>query len=115
MASKRSQGLDREPSKVLLTDYAETFLDENILLERTLARMVEAFQLLGAYPFVGSDYSPDYRAARPPFPCRHSHVSDTPFTLHYIVDEGVRMVTVFDVEWSAGDPKRRFRHPQFGL
>lgn len=109
MTPRRSQELDHAPFEVLLTDYAETFLDENVLLERTLSRIEEAIQLLGAYPFAGSDYCPDYPAARPPFPCRHLHVSDTPFTLYYLVDEGTHTVTIFDVEWSSGDPRKRFR------
>ncbi|MGN0287420.1 MAG: hypothetical protein ACI4B6_07110 [Atopobiaceae bacterium] len=110
MISGRSEELERGPFDVLLSDWAETFLGENVLLERTLIRIAEALQLLGAYPFAGSDYCPDYPAARPPFPCRHMHVSDTPFTLYYVVDEDARTVTVFDVEWSSGDPSMRFRN-----
>lgn len=94
--------------EVLLTQRAESFLLENVTLERVMRRIEETVELLGAYPLIGKAYDPSYPAARPPFPCRFLQVSDTPFTLYYLFDEEAGVVTVFDVVWSAGDPRRRF-------
>ena len=73
--------------EVLLTQHAESFLLENVTLERVMRRIEETVELLGG---------------------RFLQVSDTPFTLYYLFDEEAGVVTVFDVEWSAGDPQRRF-------
>lgn len=94
--------------EVLLTGYAEEFLAENVRGARVLARVEDVLSLLADYPRLGPAYDSDYTAARPPFPCRRLPVSDTPFTLYYTVDDDAHAVTVFDVEWSGGDPTRRF-------
>lgn len=91
-----------------LTQYAEDFLAANVTTERVLLKIEEVANLIAAYPNAGVSYNPDYVAARPPFPCRYFPVGDTPFTLYYIKDDGKEKVVVFDVEWSAGDPRRRF-------
>lgn len=94
--------------RVELTEYAEQFISENVLTERVLGRFDDAVEMLAAYPYAGPAYAPTYPAATPPFPCRYYPLSDTPFTLYYLVDEERELVVVFDVEWSAGDPARRF-------
>lgn len=91
-----------------LTQYAEDFLTENVTTERVLAKIEEATDLIAAYPSAGVFYNPDYQAAVPPFACRYFPVSDTPFTLYYIKDDDEQKVVIFDIEWSAGDPRRRF-------
>ncbi|WP_130812361.1 type II toxin-antitoxin system RelE/ParE family toxin [Olsenella sp. Marseille-P4559] len=96
------------PSGVLLTQHAEVFLLENATLERVMRRIEETVELLGAYPLVGRAYDPSYPAACTPFSCRFLQVSDTPFTLCYLFDDEFGVVTVFDIEWSAGDPRCRF-------
>lgn len=91
-----------------LSAYAEAFVLRNVTSERVLARIESAVEMLREYPEAGPAYSPDYPAARPPFPCRYLPLSDTPFTLFYLVDTERQAVTVFDIEWSAGDPRHRF-------
>ncbi len=95
--------------KVELTDSAELFLLENVSREETLARIERSVEMLAEFPFAGPEYLPDYPAATPPFPCRYLPLSGTPFTLYYLVDEQRSLVQVIDIEWSAGNPKKRFR------
>ena len=75
--------------------------------ERVLARIETYSELLADYPYLGAIYDPDYPAARPPLPCRHIRIPDTPFTLFYSVDEAAEEVDVFYVDFSAGDPRGR--------
>ena len=91
-----------------LTEYAEAFILENVTSERVLARIEGSVEMLREYPEAGALYSPDYPVAQPPFPCRYLPLSDTPFTLYYLVDAESQTVTVFDIEWTAGNPRRRF-------
>ena len=95
--------------KVELTNSVEPFILENVGREETLARIEQSVGMLAEFPFAGPEYLPDYPAATPPFPCRHLPLSGTPFTLYYLVDEQRSLVQVIDIEWSAGDPKKRFR------
>lgn len=94
--------------QVELTEYAEAFIMENISTERVFRRIEQAAQMLAAYPSAGAAYAPAYPAATPPFPCRYLPLADTPFTLYYTKDDEAEIVTIFDIEWSAGDPCRRF-------
>ncbi len=94
--------------KVELTDSVELFLLENVSREETLARIEQSVGMLAEFPFAGPEYRPDYPAATPPFPCRYLPLSDTPFTLYYLIDVQRALVQVIDIEWSAGDPKKRF-------
>ena len=94
--------------EVRLTDWALRFIQENVSVESTFSRFEWAVEILGEFPSFGHDYSPSYPAARPPFPCRCLSLSDTPFTLYYVVDSEAECVTIFDIEWSAGDPAKRF-------
>ena len=93
---------------VELTDYAESFLLDNVTSERVLERIERSVEMLAEYPEAGPSYNPDYAAARSPFPCRYLPLSGTPFTLYYLTDDEAQMVTVFDIEWTAGDPRARF-------
>ena len=78
-------------------------------LMRGYADVLEwAVEMLSAFPSLGPVYDPEYIAARPPFPCRYLPLPDTPFTLYYTVDEAALRVTIIDIEWSAGDPRKRF-------
>ncbi len=93
--------------EVLLTQSAEEFVEKNVTSERVLARIERACDLLADYPDMGTPYQASYPAAQPPFPCRTLALPDTPFTLYYLHDD--EQVVVFSIEWSAGDPKKRFR------
>lgn len=93
---------------VEITDYAADFIEQNVALESVLRRFEWAVEMLSAFPSLGSVYDPEYIAARPPFPCRCLPLPDTPFTLYYTVDEAALRVTIIDIEWSAGDPRKRF-------
>ncbi len=95
--------------KVELTNSAELFLLENVTREETLARIEGSVRMLAEFPLAGPEYRPDYPAATPPFPCRYLPLPGTPFTLYYLVDETRSLVQVIDIEWTAGDPRRRFR------
>ena len=94
--------------KVELTDSVELFLLENVNREETLARIEQSVGMLAEFPFAEPEYRPDYPAATPPFPCRYLPLSGTPFTLYYLIDEQRALVQVIDIEWSAGNPKKRF-------
>lgn len=93
---------------VEITDYAANFIEQNVALESVLRRFEWAVEMLSTFPFLGSVYDPEYITARPPFPCRYLPLPDTPFTLHYTVDETALCVTIIDIEWPAGDPRKRF-------
>ena len=93
---------------VKIAEYAETFILENVTSERVLRRIEDVAEMLGEYPSAVPQYNPDYAAARPPFPCRFLPLPDTPFTLYYLKDDDAREVIIFDIEWTAGDPRRRF-------
>lgn len=94
--------------RLLITDGAKEFIRANVSKERVLEKIEDSMGLLAEYPGAGPAYMPSYAAALPPFPCRYFPVSDTPFTLYYVLDEDAETVTVIDIEWSAGDPKKRF-------
>ena len=94
--------------KVELTDSVELFLLENVTREETLARIEQSVGMLAEFPFAGPEYRPDHPAATPPFPCRYLPLSGTPFTLYYLIDVQRSLVQAIDIEWSAGDPKKRF-------
>lgn len=94
--------------KVEITDYAADFIEQNVALESVMRRFEWAVEMLSAFPSLGPVYDPEYIAARPPFPCRYLPLPDTPFTLYYTVDEAALRVTIIDIEWSAGDPRKRF-------
>lgn len=94
---------------VQLGESAERFILDNVSFETTLGHIEQCCQLLSEFPDVGSPYEPTYPAAVPPFACRSIRVPDTPFTLYYLKDDQRHTVVVFAVEWSAGDPKKRFR------
>lgn len=94
--------------EVKITDYAADFIAENVALESVLERFEWAVEMLSAFPSLGPVYDPEYIAARPPFPCRYLPLPDTPFTLYYTLDNQAHEVTIIDVEWSAGDPRKRF-------
>lgn len=93
---------------VRMTEYARLFIENNVMSESMLARFDWAIEILGTFPSFGPAYEPDYPAARPPFPCRYLPLSDAPFTLYYIKDDDAETLTIIDVEWSAGDPRKRF-------
>ena len=94
--------------RVLFANSALTFIEDHVYSERVLARIETYAELLADYPYLGAIYDPDYPAARPPLPCRHIRIPDTPFTLFYSVDEAAEEVDVFYVDFSAGDPRGRF-------
>lgn len=95
------------PHEVVLTQSAEEFIQENVWSEQVLSRIERACALLADYPDMGTPYQPEYAAAWPPVPCRYLALPDTPFTLYYTHDQ--ELVTVLSLEWSAGNPKGRFR------
>ena len=84
---------------------ALSFVEEHVYSERVLARVETYTELLADYPYLGATYALDYPAARPPLPCRHIDIPDTPFTLFYSVNEAEQEVEVFYVDFSAGDPR----------
>ena len=96
------------PCTVEVTEYAETFIEEHVTSLRVYERIVDCMRLIGDYPQIGRTYDPEYEAARPPFPCRHLPVSDTPFTLYYTYNVETNVATVICIAFSAGDPMRRF-------
>lgn len=104
-AKKRAGSVDYT---VEITDYAAAFIEENVALESVLKRFGWAVDMLSVFPSLGPVYDPEYIAARPPFPCRYLPLPDTPFTLYYTVDDATARVIIIDVEWSAGDPRKRF-------
>ena len=73
---------------VELTEYAESFLLDNVTSERVLERIERSVEMLAEYPEAGPSYNP--------------------FTLYYLTDDEAQLVTVFDIEWTAGDPRARF-------
>lgn len=93
---------------VKLANSVLTFIEEHVYSERVLARIETYTELLADYPYLGAVYDPDYPAARPPIPCRHLTIPDTPFTLFYAVNEAAQEVDVFYIDFSAGDPRARF-------
>lgn len=93
---------------VRMTECAKRFIEGNVGTKSMLARFEWAVEILGTFPSFGPSYEPDYAAARPPFPCRYLPLPETPFTLYYIKDDDAEVVTIIDIEWSAGDPKKRF-------
>lgn len=93
---------------VRLTEYAEGLLTEWITSERVFEKVEHTADLLAQYPALGHAYDPRCAAAAPPFPCRCIAVSDTPFTLYYLIDGDAQTVTIISIEWSAGDPAKRF-------
>lgn len=95
---------------VLFAKSVLAFIDEHVVSERVFAR-IEAYEdLLASYPYLGSVYDPEYEAARPPIPCRHISIPDTPFTLYYVVDDERQTVTVFYIDFAAANPTERFRY-----
>lgn len=96
------------PYAVEMSDWALDFIDKHVTRETVFARIEWAIDILGEYPAFGPSYEPGYAAARPPFPCRYLPLSDTPFTLYYVKDDESKKVTIIDIEWSAGDPLKRF-------
>lgn len=96
------------PWKVEITAHALEFIDESVTHPAALASIERAVEMLSAFPRMGAVYEPEYIAARPPFSCRSLPLPDTPFTLYYCLQEEHGTVIVFDIEWSAGDPRRRF-------
>ena len=94
--------------RVEMTNCAKEFIVKNVTHEATFARFEWAAEVLSAFPAMGPAYEPEYAAARPPFPCRYLPLSDTPFTLYYLKDDEREAVAIFDIEWSAGDPHKRF-------
>ncbi len=96
------------PWQVEITAHALEFIDENVIHPAALASIEHAVEMLSSFPRMGAVYEPEYIAARPPFACRSLPLPDTPFTLYYCLQEERESVIVFDIEWSAGDPCRRF-------
>ena len=94
--------------QVTFANSALDFIEKHVYSERVLARIETYAELLADYPRIGAVYAPNYPAAKPPLPCRHIDIPDTPFTLFYSVDDAAQEVDVFYVDFSAGDPRRRF-------
>ncbi len=95
--------------RVEIAEYALAFIDENVTHPAAFTAIERAVEMLAAFPRMGAVYEPEYVAARPPFSCRHLPLPDTPFSLYYCLREETETVVIFDIEWSAGDPKKRFR------
>ena len=87
---------------------AVSFLEENVWTEQALDRIIRYVDLLGEFPDLGTPYSPDYPAARPPFSCRFVAVPDTPFTFYYVKDDERFLITIIYIEHQGADPKDRF-------
>lgn len=96
--------------QVLLADSALGFIDAHVYSERILARIETYIDLLGDYSYLGAVYDPDYPSPKPPIGCRQLSIPDTPFTLFYCVDEARSTVNVLYIDFSTGDPLKRF-HP----
>lgn len=93
---------------VELTEYAEGLLVERVTSERVLEKIEHTTDLLSQYPALGRAYDPQYAVAVPPFPCRCMAVADTPFALYYLIDDEAQTMVIISIEWSAGDPTKRF-------
>ena len=93
---------------VIFANGVLAFIEQHIYSERVLARIETYAELLTDYPYLGAVYAPDYPASKPPLPCRHIDIPDTPFTLFYAVNEAAQEVDVFYIDFSAGDPRKRF-------
>lgn len=76
--------------------------------EQVFERIVRYIDLLAEFPDLGTPYSPDYPAARPPFSCRFVAVSDTPFTFYYVRDDEHFLVTIIYIERQGSNPEDRF-------
>ncbi len=94
--------------RVTLANSVLDFIEEHVYSERVLKRIETYVELLEDYPYLGAVYAPDYPAARPPVPCRHIDIPDTPFTLYYAVDVEREEVEIFYIDFSAADPRGRF-------
>lgn len=94
--------------RVDLSRHAMDFLAENVESTRMLDLVQTRLSILSDFPRLGAVYDPTYPAAKPPVACRHYPLSDTPFTAFYVVDDEARTVSILSVEWSSGDPKKRF-------
>ena len=94
--------------RVEIAESALAFIEEHVYSSRVLARIETYTELLADYPRLGAVYDPDYPAARPPIPCRHIDIPDTPFTLFYAVNEGAGLVEIFYIDFSASNPRGRF-------
>lgn len=86
------------------------FIDEHVTSERVFERIEAYRELLESYPYLGAAYDPEYAAAQPPIPCRRLPIPDTPFTMYYGVDDEVQAVNVFYLDFSAANPRYRFRY-----
>ena len=91
-----------------VTESVAQFIEEYVTTERIYGRIRECMGLLADYPRMGRTYDPEYAAARTPFACRQMTVSDTPFTLYYLIDDEAAKVVAFSLGFSAEDPRRRF-------
>lgn len=96
------------PCQVVFANSVLDFIDEHIDSERVLAKIEQYEDLLSHYPALGAVYDLDYPAARPPITCRQLPIPETPFTLHYAIDEDARRVNVFYIEFKGSDPRGRF-------
>ena len=94
--------------RALFANSVLSFIEDHVYSEHVLARIETYSELLADYPYLGAIYDPDYPATRPPLPCRHIRIPDTPFALFYSVDEVAEEVDVFHVDFSAGNPRGRF-------
>ncbi len=97
-----------EPYTVVYAQAVVDFLLNEVTSKRVYERIDRYRTILASFPDLGALYDPVYEAARPPFPCRAIAVPDTPFTLHYAVDEQLRRVSVFAIEHWRINPQTRF-------
>lgn len=97
-----------EPYEVFYTNGVVSFMIDAIWSKRVYEKVDSYRSLLAQFPDLGTPCDPVYAAARPPFPCRHIAVPDTPFRLFYLKDDDARRVVVFYIEHVASDPEGRF-------
>ena len=67
-----------EPYEVFYTNGVVSFMIDAIWSKRVYEKVDSYRSLLAQFPDLGTPYDPVYVAARPPFPCRHIAVPDTP-------------------------------------
>ena len=108
---------DASPKRFVV-EYANAvtdFIIANVWSKQVLERIFAYRHLLEDFPDLGAPYDPEYRSARPPFPCRRIAVPDTPFSLYYMKDDEHRRIQVFYIEHQGADPSHRFSWDSMGM
>ncbi len=94
--------------QLLVTEGVIDFIEQNVWSKRVYDRILECEEIAAQYPEAAPEYDPTYPAARPPFSCRRMVIPNTPFVFFYLIDDEAETVTVFSIQYAAGDPRKRF-------